>query len=424
MKTTERLQPAIYPIRPGSIAPVRKANLDNMITVFLIEAGTEDIMRAEFVFRAGQIKENIQLLASSTNMMLTEGSEKYSPEEINRLLDYYGVFYHLFSEKDTAGLVVYFLSRYIEKVLDLVQQVLFKPLFLEKELSLLMKKRLRWYLISHEKTQNIASDKFFESIFGSSHPYGKQPGEKDFLSLNPDHLREFHQKYYIPADLTVIISGKLHVNTLEILNKYLGGIETERKAVKESATTISGETDKKILIKKEGTFQSSLRIGSLTVNKRHPDYPGIKFLNTVLGGYFGSRLMKNLREEKGYTYGIHSVVTSLDISGYKVITAEVSNKSTQNAIAEIYKEIRKLRIEPVGNDELQVVRNYMLGEMVRMFDGPFAMAESFRGVWEFGLDAGYYQRMEDKIKTITAEEIMQLANTYFDQDELYEIVAG
>jgi predicted Zn-dependent peptidase len=134
--------------------------------------------------------------------------------------------------------------------------------------------------------------------------------------------------------------------------------------------------------------------------------------------------MKNIREEKGYTYGISSNVSSLDLTGYKVISTDVSQKNLGNAIDEIYKEIRLLQSVPVAKNELAVVRNYMSGEMVRMFDGPFALAESFRSVWEFGLDNNYYHRLAEKIKTIEPDEIIMLALTYYNIDELYQVTVG
>jgi predicted Zn-dependent peptidase len=147
-------------------------------------------------------------------------------------------------------------------------------------------------------------------------------------------------------------------------------------------------------------------------------------LDTILGGYFGSRLMKNIREEKGYTYGISSSLISLKKSGYKIIATEVGKKYTQKTLDEIYKEIRLLQTTFVETKELDVVRSYMAGEMVRMFDGPFALAESFRAIWEYGLDNKYYYNLADKIKTISPDEIIELAKTYYDINDLFEITAG
>jgi predicted Zn-dependent peptidase len=134
--------------------------------------------------------------------------------------------------------------------------------------------------------------------------------------------------------------------------------------------------------------------------------------------------MKNIREEKGYTYGISSSLSSLDLAGYKVISTEVGQNNCQKAIDEIYKEIKLLQNVAVNKEEMAVVRNYMSGEMVRMFDGPFALAESFRSAWEFGLDNSYYYRLAEKIKSIEPDEIIELARTYYNIDGLYEITVG
>jgi zinc protease len=134
--------------------------------------------------------------------------------------------------------------------------------------------------------------------------------------------------------------------------------------------------------------------------------------------------MKNIREEKGLTYGISSSITSLNLSGYKVISTEVGVKNCRTASDEIYKEIRILQNEPVEKAEMELVRNFMAGEMVRMFDGPFALAESFKSTWEFGLDTSYFYRLAEKIKTIDPDEITQLARTYYNIDDLYEVTAG
>ncbi len=275
-----------------------------------------------------------------------------------------------------------------------------------------------------EKVQNLALDQFFESVFGPHHPYGRQIYEKDFEGMSPLLLKDFHSKFYKPEEMTVIISGRIHQDTVVLFEKYFGELESGKIDYDDPETVIKGAVKKKNHIEKDGSVQTAFRIGSSTINKRHPDYPGLKFLNVVLGGYFGSRLMKNIREEKGYTYGIHSSVSSFDLSGFKMISTEAGKNYREQVAAEIYKEIRLLQTNPVENDELEVVRSYMSGEMIRMFDGPFAIAESFRAVWEFGLDYNYFIRLMNTIKRITPDEILQLANTYYNIDDLYEITAG
>jgi len=404
--------------------PVELVTLNNGVSLYLINAGTEDVMRMEFIFRAGLVRENLPLLSTSTNMMLTEGSEYHSSEELNAILDYYGIFLNLTAEKDIAGLTVYFLNKHIEKALELIKEILFHPVFPEKELNMLMKKRLNWYRINREKVQNIATDQFFESVFGPHHPYGRQIRENDYEMMSPELLKDFHSKFYLPENMTVIISGRIHEKTTDLFGKYFGELYSRESYTEVSANVFKGSSEKKIHLKKKGAIQTAFRIGSSTINKRHPDYTGLKFLNMILGGYFGSRLMKNIREEKGFTYGINSSVSSLDLSGFKVISTEVGKKNAERAADEIYKEIRLLQTKPVAQEELEVVRNYMSGEMVRMFDGPFALADTFRAVLEYGLDYSYFTRLMNTIMTITPDEILGLAGTYYKIEDLYEITAG
>jgi zinc protease len=424
IKSVQRIQPPVHPVLKVVIPEVKSLNLKNGIPVFSIEAGTEDIMRMEIIFRAGQVRESMPLLASTTNLMLSEGSQSYTSEEINRLLDYYGAFINLNPEKDLAGVVLYFLNKHTDKVLELAHEIIFKPLFPEKELNNLMQKRLRWYLVNREKSANKAMDQFFESAFGRLHPYGRQLQENDFEKINTGIIKEFYSRYYTPDNMAIIISGKLHPKTIDLLNKYFGETQAMKSPKSDHENILRPDALKEVHLVKNDAVQTAIRIGSPTINKRHPDYPGLKILNNILGGYFGSRLMKNIREEKGFTYGINSSVTSLDLTGYKLISTEVSPKNCSETIDEIFSEIIKLQSTKVGTQELELVRNYMSGEMVRIFDGPFAIAESFRSVWEFGMENEYYSRLTEKILKISPDEIIELAGTYYKIDELYRVTVG
>jgi len=291
-------------------------------------------------------------------------------------------------------------------------------------MNAMMKKRQRWFLNNREKVGNLAMDKFFESVFGEKHPYGRQLKAEDFEMMNRSLVSEFHSKLYTPDNMAVIMSGKADRGAFGLLNQYFGSVALSGVKSDIPKPLPSAERPVQVNVNKPGAVQSALRIGSATINKRHADYPGLKIITTILGGYFGSRLMKNIREDKGFTYGISSSVTSLDLSGYKVISTEISPKNCSETIDEILKEIRTLQTQPLPADELAVVRNYMSGEMVRMFDGPFAIAESFRAAWEFGLDNSYYRKLSEKILKISPDEIIHLAQTYYNIDELYRVTAG
>jgi zinc protease len=425
MKNTHKIvQPTVSSFSFGRIPEAKKFNLDNKVCAYLIEAGTEDIVRIEFDFLAGQIMEDIPLVASTTNAMLLEGSVNYNAESINRTIDKYGAFPNLSFDKDSAGFIIFTLNKHIEKILELCREILFRPIFPEDELNTLMKNRLQRYQVNRQKVNILSSDHFFQSVFGNEHPYGKYIVPDHFTNVTRSMLREFHSRHYNTSSMNIIVSGKLPSGIETLLNRFFGDIAKEIKKNPLSGIKIKGDIEKKVFIEKSDAVQSAIKIGSLTINKQDPDYPGLKVVDTILGGYFGSRLMKNIREDKGYTYGINSSVNSLLQSGYKTITTEVGAGFAEKTKNEIYNEIRLLQTQPVTKEDLEVAKCFMSGEMIRMFDGPFALAESFKSVLDFGLDNNYYYRLAEKIKTIEPDEIMQLALTYYNIEDLYEVEVG
>lgn len=217
-------KPPVKPVDIGLLPEARMVKLDNKIPVYFLNAGTEDIVRAEFIFKAGNAVESIPLLALSTNAMLSEGTRNYTSYRINKMLDFYGAFYNLYADKDTGGIVIFALNRHLKKILDLVKEMLFFPLFSASELKSILKKRLRLFLVNREKVQNLAMDMFFETVFGSDHPYGRQIVADDFNNLEPKMLRDFHKNYYSLPSVTVIVSGKTDLRVHEIMNQTFGGI--------------------------------------------------------------------------------------------------------------------------------------------------------------------------------------------------------
>ncbi len=417
-------KPPVKPVSIGLLTEAHPDRLDNSIPVYHISAGTEDIVRIEFIFNAGNAVENTPLVASATNAMLSEGTRKYTASAINKMLDFYGAFFNLYADRDMGGIIIYALNKHLRKILDLTREMLFFPVFPASELKAMLRKRLHLFLVNREKVQTLASDLFFETLFGSDHPYGRQVTADDFGNLEPKILRDFHKKHYSPSSLAIIISGKTNDRVHNLINRTFGGINTPGSVQIKPVRIPENQKITCTHLEKKGALQTAVRIGSVTINKSHPDYPGLKITGMVLGGYFGSRLMKKIREEKGYTYGISSSVASLNLSGYQVISTEVSKKNTQKTIDEILKEIRLLQSVPVEKEELTIVRNYMLGEIVRMFDGPFAIAESFRSVWQYGLDNSYYYKLADKIRSIEPDEIISLAKAYYRIDDFNIITAG
>jgi predicted Zn-dependent peptidase len=222
----------------------------------------------------------------------------------------------------------------------------------------------------------------------------------------------------------VILAGQVGEDDVQHVNKFLGQLVKSQDPVAPSHIPQSDYAGKEILIEKEDSVQSSIRIGRRLFNRHHPDYFKTLVANEILGGYFGSRLMKNIREEKGLTYGISSSLVTLSNDGYFMIGTDVKKEFTQQTIDEIKKEIYRLQTELVGDEELQTVKNFMAGEFAGSLNTAFEVADRRKILLLDGLPADFFNRYIDQIHATTAEDIRYVASTYFKPEDMVEVVVG
>lgn len=417
-------QPEINLLEKFNFQPPQVCNLDNDIPVFQMITGTQEITKIEFIFKAGSWFEEKPLVAKFTNKMLKEGTQSFTSLELNEKIDFYGAHLETSSDKDMAYVALYSLNKHLMNILPVLEEVIFRPVFPERELITRVQNKKQEFMINSEKVKYVARWKFTELIYGTNHPYGRFFKIEDFDKLNPVDLIQFHEKNYNINNCKIIVAGNIRTDLIPLLNQRFGKIFNKQPGSVNGLNVISSGDNNQVHIRRDNAIQSAIRIGKVLVNKMHPDYLKLKVLNTLLGGYFGSRLMTNIREEKGYTYGIGSSIVSLQNSGFFFISSEVGSDVTQKAINEIYIELEKLQQDLVSDSELNLVRNYMLGTFLRNLDGAFALSESYKSLIEYGLDSDYFKSYVEIIKTVSPEEIRNLARKYFEKGTLYELKVG
>ncbi len=424
MKLNRIQHPPFNRIKHINFPKVEEIKLDNNIPVFIINGGTQDVIKVDIMVNAGAIFTAKKLVAPLTGLMLNEGTKNRTAHEIAEIFDFHGSYFQPSVEKDLAFCGLVSLSKHLEKTLPLFGEILGKSIFPEKEVDLLLERRKQNFLVDQKKTSFIAREQFNQQLFGANHPYGIATKLGDYSDVTRDELFNFYKSNYHSGNYKIILSGKVTDKEILLLNKYLGQAERKKGTELPIIEPNTSKLNTPFVTIKDDAVQSSIRLGFLTINKNHHDYTGLKILTTILGGYFGSRLMKNIREEKGYTYGIHSMLVSLHNSGYIGIAADVKAQNTKEAITEIKVEISKLRNEKISIEELNLVQNYMMGEMLQMFDGPFATSDSFKGVLQYDMSFEYYEKMKQTILTISPDKLQELAIKYFDVDKLITVVAG
>lgn len=425
MKLDRQTPPGFKPIKSINYLKAEKGILDNGIPVYSLNSGNEQIIKLDIVFNAGIWYQNQSLISSFTSLMLLEGTSNFSSKEIAEKLDYLGSYIYPYVEKDIAGITLFCLNKHTEESILLLKEILENPMFPSEELEIQIKNHEQQYLINSQKVSVISQKEFNKALFGANHPYGKSASITDYNLVTRDLLVEYYAKHYNLSSSKIIISGFVDKSVLSILNKHLGTVViTTDNNLDSNEFEIITSSDKELKFHKDDSVQSSLRLGKIIINKLHPDYMGAQVLNLVFGGYFGSRLMNNIREDKGYTYGIGSSLVSLQHAGFLSISTQAGSEHIRNILKEIQFEISVLQNDLISNEELNRAKNYFLGEMLRGFDGPFEMAESFKSILLYGLEYKYFDDFINTINTITPVELRDLAIKYYDYDSFNIVIAG
>lgn len=392
--------------------------------VYLIDAGEEEIIRIDVIVNAGSAYQKKRLTASSVGKLLKEGTKNYTSSAVAGKLDYYGSFLDIFVTKDSTTLTLYSLTKHLEKLLPMVSEMLFEPDFHQHELDIHLEMQRQEYLVNREKVRYTAMQEFNRLVFGINSAYGQIINLEDFNKVKRTDLLDFFKSHYNVANSYIIVSGKVTAKLPTLLNNYFGN-NFNKHAIASNSIQFTGVTEQtEKFIEKPDAMQSAIHIGRPIIGKMHPDYNRFILLNTILGGYFGSRLMSNLREDKGLTYGVSSYVLNYINGAAFSIATEVNARHTRAAIDEIYFEMDLLRKKKVGDDELQLVKNYIYGTFLRNFDGPFALAERYCAVKDFGLNFDYYLNSLDEIHSINANELLETANKYLNPDDMIKLIVG
>jgi len=406
------------------LKPSEKFTLDNGVPVYAINAGAEEVMSVEIVFFAGNSFEEKNIVAAATNFLLKNGTSKRKAFQINEHFEYYGSFLNRACYNETSTLTLHCLNKHIGELLPVVEELITDSVFPEEELAIFKQNQKQRLSVSLKKSEFVAGRLIDSYLYGEKHPYGKYSSHAEYDALNREELISFYNKYYKHGNCVIFTAGKLPEGLFELLNKHFGklpfGNNFQKPLHQISSTKRPGEKFR--ITNDENGVQGSIRIAREFPNRHHPDFLKVMVLNNIFGGYFGSRLMSNIREDKGYTYGIHSFLQDhIQQSGWLVST-EAGKDVCDAAIAEIYKEMKRLQDEPVGEDEMQLVRNYMMGSILGDLDGPFHIIARWKNYVLNELDGNYFYNAINTIRTVSPEELQQLAKKYLNPEKFYELV--
>jgi len=398
--------------------------LDNGCNIYCFNSGDAELVRIEWIFGNLRFNPANPLLNVGVNTMLADGTKTRTAAQIADTIDFYGAFLQNEYGFDNSEVTLFTLNKHLTDTLPIIKDILTNAIFPQKELETYVRNQQQKLQVSLQKNDVVARRSFNKALYGDT-IYGFGATAEDYKVLHRDEMLAHYRQMYQPANCTILIAGKIEQQTLGLIKEAFGaGWENEDVKADNSQPAIHSADEHFYFTEKPDALQSAIRIGMPMINRTHPDFPSFQVLNTVLGGYFGSRLMANIREDKGYTYGIGSGVSSLKHAGAFFIATEVGADVCKAAVSEIEKEINILKTKLVPEEELDLVKNYMLGSLLGSLENVFSHADKFKNLHFAGLDYDYYDRYTNTVKTITSDDLLALANKYLDFEKFYKVIVG
>lgn len=412
------IPPTVYDIGDISLPQIDSSEINGINVHAFLDPGSQTF-KIELLTKGSQLHGDTAALPQLALRMLNEGTEEKTSGQLAEAIDSLGSFIEISPGFDYSSITIYGLSKYFQENLRLLSEIIYQPKFSPESLETLKIKEADKLKLNLEKGSYISSINLRKSLFGNEHPYGKHLISSQLQSVTIEDILNFHNSY--SKDFAVYISGDLPSDYRMIISDHFEGTVSNTQ---QNLFLNPVEHSKDIFHQDSKFIQSSIKVGKRLFTRTHADYFSFIVTNELFGGFFGSRLMKNIREDKGFTYGIHSSLYALLHDGYFLISTDVKGDNQQETIDEILKEIATLQTKPVSLEELDVVKNYMIGVFTNSFSSPFANIDKFKTLNSQGISLELYSSYISKVREITPKMVMNCAIKYLDPKSLTTSIAG
>ncbi len=402
---------------------INSTALRNGLPLYWIDAGVQEVAQIDWVFPAGIWYENDGSVAHAAAGLLKNGTSRHTSEQISEALEFYGAQLKVNPGNDLSTVTLYCLTKHLPSLLPMVYEILTDAIYPQHELEIYTNNVIQRLLVNLRQCEFVANQRIDATLFGENHPYGRFSKQEKIANLNRESLLSFYKRHYDLSRAKIFMGGKVGNKEVQLLNDIFGSYNSSAQPLQVPSFDVQSSTERIHHISNDPNgVQGAIRIGRLFPNRHHPDYSPMVVLNTLFGGYFGSRLMSNIREDKGYTYGIYSSMSPDFNGGSLVIQTETGRAVTEDAVKEIYKEMDLICAEKADDEEILLVKNYLLGSLLGDLDGPFSILARWRSLINNGFNENKFYENINIYKNITAGELRDLAGKYFNKKDYYEIV--
>lgn len=411
----------------GSPLAERELLADNMVLLHA-ERKTLPIVTVVIAVKAGSIAEPSDKagLAYLTAALLNEGTKKRTSRAISEAIEFVGGSLSASAGPDYTTISLSVLKKDIDLGFDLLSDILMNPAFNEEEIK--RKKRItrNWLIQQSEEPGIVASIAFSKAVFGG-HPYARQvQGTLESLDLiTRQDIIDFHNTFFVPNNTIMSVAGDISRNELNaLLNRHLGNWK-QKTIPSASLPGISARKGSTVIKINKDLTQANIILGHLGISRDNPDYYAVSVMNYILGGGgFASRLMDNIRDNKGLAYDVHSFFSANKFSGSFQAGLQTKNESANAAIDEVLREIERIRTEPVSDKELQDAKSYLTGSFPLRIDSNSKIAGFVLAVEFNSLGLDYVDKYPSLINAVTQEDIERVAKKYLDTNNYVLVVVG
>ncbi len=384
-----------------------------------------NLVRIDFVFLGAQWLQTHALQARLAFSQLKEGTQQYSSETLARRLDYYGATLSTSCNLSYSAVTIHCLHRHLPSVIPYIASMFAEPLYPDAQLQIALSQGRTAWQIQHQKVDALCKEGLYRQLFGTQHPMGRFPTLADYATITPQHLHDYHERCISPAFMVPLVTGCFDDTDLLLIERLFGvkaGTRPSAFAFEPKPIRTSDERHAHIHTGEEERLQAGVRFGRLLPPATHPDMPLLRLAVMVLGGYFGSRLMTEIRERQGLTYGINATVYNIPNDNALVIATETATQHVERLQRQVLAELQRLCDEPVPEDELQMVKQYLYGQNCRRYEHNFNYPQVLMSLLATGRSVEDLDREQQLQLQATPEQLLDICQRYFRPEDFMSCV--
>lgn len=414
--------PSFQPLQIPVLQRPSTEILSNGIEISCFPDDNQHLIQVDLIFPAADLgSENRQKDAYALKM-LAEGTRHRDAKKIADDISFLGATLDISHSPETSTITITCLSRFLPKMLEIFQSLWAEATFPEKEWKIMVETALQQHSINLEKTSYLAGKLFRSKLFGTRYDYGYSFDKELVINIQATDLQNHFMARQTQGPGLVVVSGKIELQAYQQLQAWLSGFET--CATFGMVAEMPNPMPCQFWDNKPEAQQTSLRMGNFSIGSQHPDLPYFGLMFEIFGGYFGSRLMSNIREDKGWTYGIFAQRVGHRLAPIWLIGSDLNGENALAALDEIQKEAEILKSETVSEEELEKVKNYMVGQFLTTITHCYGLADRYKALWINGNSFDTLEENLRKMQLTDAAKVKDMARKYLDMDNAIVAFSG